>query len=107
MTVEDDNTLSSKKPGRRIKGFFKALGGGGSSPKPPKETATKKHPKNPETAPFKKTEEIKEEPPAAVPAEPEAQPVAETAVDKSLVYVDDNDGSNGGPCAACEGCVVL
>ena len=98
MTLDDDTTLSSKKPGHRIKGFFKALGGSSARDIKKPEAA-----KNPEAAPPKPVEVVKEEP---VVAEPE--PVVELeAADKSAAYVDDNDGSKGGPCAACEGCVIL
>ena len=93
MTVDDDNTLASKGPGHRLKGFFTI-----KAAVPPK-VAEAVVVKSPEAAPPK---EVKEEV-EAKPAEPEPEPVVE---DKA-VYVDDNDGSKGGPCAACEGCTIL
>jgi len=110
MTLDDDNTLSSKKPGHRIKGFFKALGagGGGGGVTAESTSVKKKSPvKDPEAAPSKK-EEIKVVKVPVALDEPRVEPVAETTVDKSAAYVDDNDGSKGGgTCAACEGCTIL
>ena len=92
MTFDDDTTLSSKKPGHRIKGFFKALGG--------TSTAKKPEAKNPEAAPPKKpVEEVvaKEEPP--VVAEPEPAVEEEAAVgpgtDARMPSPDRNAGRRG------------
>ena len=93
MTVDDDNTLASKGPGHRLRGFFTI-----KAAVPPK-VAEAVVVKAPEAAPPKVVEEE-----VVKPAEPEPEPVVE---DKAAAYVDDNDGSKGGPCAACEGCTIL
>ena len=105
MTADDDNTLGSKKPGHRIKGFFKAMGSSSSAPAKSKVAAKSTSPRAPEAAP-KKAElpKVVEE-----PATPVVEKAQVEAVDKSVAaaYVDDNDGSAGGACAACEGCTIL
>ena len=108
MTVDDDNTLTSKGPGHRLKGLFRSTA---SSPKKDdrkkaaqksKEEPVMEKTSSPEAAPPK---EVQEEPEVTpVPAEPEVEAVT---MDKSAIYVDDNDGDKGGPCAACDGCTIL
>ena len=101
MTADDDTTLVSKGPGHRLRGLFKA-----ADPKPVKKHVPKLSTgeavvvksKSPEAAPPKKEE---------VPAEPVVKEEPAVAEDKSAAYVDDNDGSKGGMCAACEGCMIL
>lgn len=101
MTDDDDKSLASRGPGHRLKGFFTIKSSSSSS------SATKKVDKvppvvvkNPESAPPKKLAVVEE--PAPAVAEPKVE-----VVDKAAAYVDDNDGSTGGPCAACEGCTIL
>lgn len=104
MTADDDSTLVSKGPGHRLRGLFTIKA---ADPKPVKKHVPKLSTgeavvvkaKSPEAAPPKKEE---------VPAEPVvAEEPPAVAEDKAAAYVDDNDGSKGGMCAACEGCMIL
>ena len=97
MTANDDASVNNKGPGHRLRGLF-TIKAKESAPAPkknvPEELIIKK---SPEAAPPKKVEEQ--------PVAPE--PVVEEVTEKSLAYVDDNDGSKTGPCAPCEGCIIL
>lgn len=106
MTVDDDNTLTSRKPGHRIKKLFG--GGGASSPKKEIKKEFKPAETDKEAAPPKEEEvkkEVKEEEPVVaedvVRAEPEINEKA------PVEYLDDNDGKRDNTCAACEGCTIL
>ena len=100
MTADDDTV--AKGPGHRIRGLFTIKA---SEPKGAKKSVKEPvvvKPKSPEAAPPKEVK--KEEVPETEPKVDELPAVAE---DKAAAYVDDNDGSTGGPCAACEGCTIL
>lgn len=110
MTVDDDNTLSSKGPGHRIKKLF---GGGVASPKnkTTKKATTTTATASTTKAPAKPAEAKPDK--EAAPSK-EAEPVEEApevAINKDVKlpaeYVDDNDGKRDNTCAACEGCMIL